>query len=150
MPVSTDFLLFALAFVLWAAIHSLTASLGFKALSRSLVGPRLHQAFFRLFYNLFSLLTFVPVLLLAAVLLPDAVVWSFEPPLSWLFRAIQLLGAVGLLVSVWQTGLWRFVGLRQAATYFRGGGAERPVCTSAKISANVWASLRRAWTIRWV
>ncbi|MDX1617131.1 MAG: isoprenylcysteine carboxylmethyltransferase family protein [Candidatus Promineifilaceae bacterium] len=125
MALNTDIVLFALAFALWSAVHSLTASLGFKALSRSLVGERLHRAFYRLIYNLFSLLTFAPVLLLAAVLLSDTLLWSVGPPFSGVFLAIQLLGGIGLAISLWQTGLWRFVGLRQAVDYFRGPKAAK-------------------------
>jgi protein-S-isoprenylcysteine O-methyltransferase Ste14 len=100
-----------LAIALWGAVHSWLASLGAKAaVPRSLgeVGSR----GYRLLYNLFALVTFVPILLLVG-LLPDRILYLVRPPFEYLMFAAQFLALLGLLVAVYQTDALGFVGLKQ-------------------------------------
>jgi protein-S-isoprenylcysteine O-methyltransferase Ste14 len=111
---------FMIVFVVWALVHSLTASLRFQAKMQQLMGQRAYDGLYRLLYNLFSVLTFLPVIVLAASALPDDVVWALPSPYSWIFILIQVAGLAGLAVSLIQTGALHFAGLSQALDYLTG------------------------------
>ena len=106
---STIYILLSL--LLWGLVHSLLASLAFKAWLTNLLGKSLMRGY-RLFYNIFSLVTFLPILYLVATL-PDAPLYSVLAPISYLMLLGQGVGAVLLLVGVLQTDTLYFVGLRQ-------------------------------------
>ncbi len=113
-------MVFILAFITWAVLHSLTASTAFKEMFRGWIGYRLYDGFYRLVYNAVAVITFVPVLWLLAAALPNRVLWQMPRPWSFLFLFIQLLGMIGLGISLWQTDLIRFAGLGQALRYLQG------------------------------
>lgn len=100
-----------LSLLLWGLIHSLLASLGFKAWLANLLGKSLMRGY-RLFYNFFSVLTFLPILYLAAAL-PDAPLYTIPAPISYAMFVGQGLAVLLLLVGVLQTGPLSFIGLRQ-------------------------------------
>jgi methanethiol S-methyltransferase len=100
-----------LSLLIWGIIHSILASLSFKAWLTNLLGKSLMRGY-RLFYNVFSLLTFLPILYLVAIL-PNAPLYSVPAPWSYLMLLGQGLGALLLLVGVLQTDTLSFVGLRQ-------------------------------------
>jgi protein-S-isoprenylcysteine O-methyltransferase Ste14 len=100
-----------LSLLLWGLVHSLLASNTLKAWLTNLLGKSLMRGY-RLFYNLFSLLTFLPILYLVATL-PDAPLYSVPAPISYLMLLGQGVGAALLLVGVLQTDTLYFVGLRQ-------------------------------------
>lgn len=111
---------FMIVFAVWALVHSLTASLRFKAILQKLMGQRAYEGLYRLLYNLFSVVTFLPVIVLAASALPDGVIWALPLPYSWIFILIQIVGLTGLAISLIQTGLLHFAGLSQAVGYLTG------------------------------
>jgi protein-S-isoprenylcysteine O-methyltransferase Ste14 len=113
-------MLFITAFIFWSVLHSITASAGFKIMIRSWVGQRPYDGLYRLTYNLFSAITFLPVLWLLTTIVPNDVIWRVPQPVSYLFVLIQLVGVVGLIVSLLQTDLMRFAGIGQAARFLRG------------------------------
>jgi protein-S-isoprenylcysteine O-methyltransferase Ste14 len=101
----------------WGVVHSWLASLGVKdGLHRRLgeAGSRLY----RLAYNVFSVATFAPILLLMRRL-PDHVLYTIPPPWLYLTLTIQGVAALCLLASILQTGALAFIGLKQL-----GGTAE--------------------------
>jgi protein-S-isoprenylcysteine O-methyltransferase Ste14 len=100
-----------LSLLLWGLVHSLLASLAFKSFLANLLGKSLMRGY-RLFYNIFSLVTFLPILYLVATL-PDAPLYSVPAPISYVMFLGQGLGAVLLIVGVLQTDTLSFVGLRQ-------------------------------------
>jgi protein-S-isoprenylcysteine O-methyltransferase Ste14 len=67
---------------------------------------------YRLGYNVFSVLSFLPVLYLMMVL-PDRSLYSVPAPWSFLMLAGQGVAALLLIVGVLQTDTLSFVGLRQ-------------------------------------
>lgn len=97
--------------LLWGAIHSLLASNTFKAWLTNLLGKLLMRGY-RLFYNFFSLVSFLPILYLVATL-PDSPLYSVPAPISYAMILGQGLAAILLLVGVLQTDTLSFVGLRQ-------------------------------------
>ena len=100
-----------LSLLLWGVIHSLLASNTFKAWLTKLLGKLLMRGY-RLFYNAFSLLSFLPILYLVAVL-PDELLYAVPAPISCAMLLGQGVAAVLLLVGVLQTDTLSFVGLRQ-------------------------------------
>lgn len=100
-----------LSLLLWGLIHSLLASNAFKAWLTDLLGKSLMRGY-RLSYNVFSLVSFLPVLYLVATL-PDAPLYSVPAPWSYLMLLGQGVGAALLLVGILQTDTLYFVGLRQ-------------------------------------
>jgi protein-S-isoprenylcysteine O-methyltransferase Ste14 len=103
------FIIFSL--LLWGLIHSILASLSFKSFLARFLGKSLMRGY-RLFYNVFSLVTFLPILYLVATL-PDAPLYSVPAPVSYMLLLGQGVGAVLLIVGVLQTDTLSFVGLRQ-------------------------------------
>ncbi len=106
--------------ILWMTgfglIHSLTADKRSKRAFARVFGERARHGFYRLLYNIVSLITLAPVLLYAVQ--NGQVIWQIPGLLVPLFMGIQLIGAIGLLVSVGQIDGQRFLGLRQVQAYF--------------------------------
>ncbi len=99
------------AILLWGLVHSLLASLAVKELSARVLGQTLMR-FYRLGYNLFSVVSFLPILWLMAVL-PDRRVYLIPPPWMYLMITVQGGAAFLLLVGLLQTDTLSFIGLRQ-------------------------------------
>ena len=111
LTVLASVLLVAGGFTLWALLHSLTASLAGKEQARRYFGPGADR-WYRLAYNAFSVVSFLPLLFLLAVL-PDRQLYLVPEPWSWLWRALQVVALVGLLVAFMQTDPRHFTGLIQ-------------------------------------
>jgi protein-S-isoprenylcysteine O-methyltransferase Ste14 len=105
-------ILILLACAVWGLVHSWLASLQAKALARKLLGSAAMEQVYRLAYNIFGVLSFLPVLVLP-VWLPDQGLYRI--PLPWLLLtfAIQGLAALAIFIGVMQTGPLDFAGFRQ-------------------------------------
>jgi protein-S-isoprenylcysteine O-methyltransferase Ste14 len=103
-------LVIALAVATYGLLHSLLASASVKRWFRTRLGPSVDR-FYRLAYNLFALVSFVPVLALL-VWRPGAVVYRLGPP--WIAIAVtgQLLSAALLGIGLLQANAWSFLGLQ--------------------------------------
>ncbi|MEW6285906.1 MAG: isoprenylcysteine carboxylmethyltransferase family protein [Chloroflexota bacterium] len=100
-----------LAIALWGVVHSLTASLGFKSfLHRALGGGFMRT--YRLLYNIFSAVSFAPILYLMLIL-PDRGLYQIPSPWSFFMLAGQALSVILLGVAVLQTDTLSFIGLKQ-------------------------------------
>lgn len=108
-----------LSVFLWGLVHSILASQGAKAWLRRRFGEGVMRVY-RFGYNLFSALSFLPILWLAAVL-PDRVLYRIPAPWLYLSLGGQLLAAVLLTIGLLQTDTLAFIGLRQLIE-----GGERP------------------------
>ena len=97
--------------LLWGLVHSVLASHAFKAALTRALGQGFMRGY-RFFYNVFALITFLPVLYLVGVL-PDAPLYSVPAPISYALMLGQGLAAIMLVVGVLQTDTLSFVGLRQ-------------------------------------
>ena len=100
-----------LAVLVWGVIHSVTASLGAKDWIHRVLGDA-GIRFYRFAYNIFSVISFAPILWLMAVL-PDQVIYQIPAPWMYLSLAGQFAAIVLLVVGVLQTDTLSFVGLRQ-------------------------------------
>jgi protein-S-isoprenylcysteine O-methyltransferase Ste14 len=96
------FILLSLA--LWGVIHSILASHFAKDVFKT--------RFYRLGYNIFSVVSFAPILYLL-VILEDQALYQVLAPWSYVMQGGQVLSALLLLIAVLQTDTLSFVGLRQ-------------------------------------
>ena len=119
-------ILFLSLFVLWAAVHSITASSRFKATARRKMGVRAYDGTYRLLYNFISAVTLLPVVIAGAKALPPQILWELSRPVDLLFVGIQLVGIAGLLIGLLQTDPLRFAGLGQFARYLQGKAVVNP------------------------
>lgn len=101
-------IMFALA--IWGVVHSFLASQLAKDLFHLKSGS---MDFYRLAYNLFAGISFLPVLYLAASL-PDRSIYAVPFPWNMVLRLVQGFALVLLLITFLQTDWLSFVGLRQA------------------------------------
>jgi methanethiol S-methyltransferase len=106
------------AIAAWGGVHSWLASLAAKEAARRGLSPGAMRLY-RLGYNIFAVVTFLPVLWLMAVL-PDRGLYHVPAPWSYLMLAGQGLAALMLIIGVLQTDTLSFIGLRQIIE------AERP------------------------
>lgn len=131
---------FLTSFIIWAVLHSITASGGIKQRVRYRLGEAAFQGLYRLLYNLFAGVTFIPVLYLLATQVTNIQLWSIPKPWIFLAYVIQLVGLIGLSFSLWQTDLWEFAGLRQALAYF--GGQRKIARSSTLITGGLYGIVR--------
>ena len=100
-----------LAVLVWGVVHSVLASLEAKDWAQRMLGGTVMR-FYRFAYNIFSVISFVPILWLMVVL-PDRVLYQIPAPWMYLSLAGQFAAVVMLVVGVLQTDTLSFVGLRQ-------------------------------------
>jgi protein-S-isoprenylcysteine O-methyltransferase Ste14 len=114
-----------LASGIWGAVHSVLASHGAKNAARRALGDGF-MGWYRLLYNGFSLLTFLPLVILAQIL-PDRFLYAIPAPWIYLTLVIQATAAMGLLLALLQTDPLAFAGLSQP---FRGDEGAGQLITS--------------------
>ncbi len=117
-----------LAVLLWGFLHSLLASIKVRALIRRRLGAQTAR-FYRVAYNLLAGLSFLPVLVIAAVM-PDRRLYAVPLPWSVLMVFGEFLAVVMLVVAFRQTDIWEFLGLRQLMEAASGDKPEGPLETS--------------------
>jgi len=120
MSISTLVLIFAI--IMWGFVHSLLASLAAKARVRRWFGPG-SDRWYRLAYNMFGILTFLPILGLLAMD-PGQTIYVIPVPWSYLALAGQLLAVVALVIGLLQTGVWSFLGFEQLLVKSEGNGVQ--------------------------
>lgn len=103
-------------FLLFALSHSWLASLKMKKSFADKLGDKI--AFYRLFYNLTSLLFFAFFYFVSPK--PDIIVYDLHYPFDIITFAIQILAFLGLVWSVKQTDMKEFIGISQVKRYLRG------------------------------
>ena len=108
-----------LAILIWGVVHSITASLRFKEFLHRSLGAGFMKTY-RLLYNVFSVVSFAPILYLM-VKFPDQNLYQAPAPWIYLMLAGQAGAALSLLIVVLQTDTLSFVGLRQLFEEKRSG-----------------------------
>ena len=108
-----------LSVIFWGLIHSVMASLTFRAKLRSWLGTEVMR-FYRLFFNIFSVITLIPVLWLAKVF-PDSMLYAIPKPWLYLMLFGQALAAIAEIIGFFQTDIWAFAGLRQIIAPYAEG-----------------------------
>jgi len=100
-----------LAVAIWGIVHSLLASTGIKDLFQRTFGSGFMKSY-RLFYNVFAVVSILPVLYLM-ITLPDDPLYQVPAPFSYVMRLGQLASVVLLFVAVIQTDVLSFAGVSQ-------------------------------------
>ncbi len=102
----------------FGVIHSLTAG-QVKAWFRERFGDRAYYGLYRVFYNILSLIILAPISLLFS-LSPGGIVWNIDLKYEPVLLTIQAIGLIGLVVSLVQIDLGRFIGITQFFAYMCG------------------------------
>jgi protein-S-isoprenylcysteine O-methyltransferase Ste14 len=100
-----------LAMLLWGFVHSLTASLTLKEKAAQTFGSGFMRLY-RLLFNGFSLLTFLPIMGLVAAL-PYRILYIVPAPWTYLMFGGQALSILLLALAFLQTDWLHFIGVRQ-------------------------------------
>lgn len=100
-----------LSVLLWGSLHTLLASLKAKELFQGRFGTKFMR-FYRLAYNAFAGLSFLPVLAFV-VLIKSRKLYVVPLPWSGMMILGEILAVTGLLIGFLQTDAWEFLGLRQ-------------------------------------
>jgi protein-S-isoprenylcysteine O-methyltransferase Ste14 len=108
---STGFIWILLFFLPYGLIHSWMASHSFKAFLEG-KWPGAYRRFYRLFYNVFAFLTFLPVFVLSTVF-PNAGLYRTPNPWGHVFFGLQIVSLILFIVVLFQTSPLSFAGLRQ-------------------------------------
>jgi protein-S-isoprenylcysteine O-methyltransferase Ste14 len=103
-----------LAIAIWGIVHSILAASGVKDFFRRVFGAGFMK-FYRLGYNVFAALSFIPAAYLM-FLLPDKPLYAAPMPWSLIMFLGQVAAATLLLVTLLQTDALTFAGIRQLFT----------------------------------
>lgn len=114
-----------LAITAYGLLHSVLAAFGFKAHIKNIVGPRVYEGFYRLFFNVISAVLFIP-LIAVMLLTPAQTVWEVPMPWAAILLILQIAGLVSLIIAVLQADPLRFAGIKQALAYLRGAPLPLP------------------------
>jgi len=132
----------------WLGVHSLLASRRVKQAAARLLGERRRNAFYRLFYNAFALLSFGALGMYAARL-PDRELYRAPRPVAGLLRLGQILSLLQMLGGARQVGLGRFSGWASLAAWARDD-AEVPDAPEAQGPApDETGGLKTGGPFRW-
>jgi len=100
-----------LSTAIWGFVHSWMASVKFKNFVMRILGEA-GSKFYRLFYNLFSVISITPLIYLMFTL-PDRDLYRIPPPWSYILLVGQGLAVLFLVAAILQTDVLAFAGLRQ-------------------------------------
>lgn len=95
----------------WGVLHSWLAAFSTKEKARGIFGKAIDRVY-RLIFVAVSVLTLTPILVMV-VFLPSTVLWVIPLPWRYGAYAIQFLAVVGILITIFQTDLMAFAGIRQ-------------------------------------
>ena len=109
---------FAIIFIffLFASSHSFLAAFDVKKRIAEKVGNKI--AFYRLFYNIISILTLIAAYYLSPK--PRLIIYDLQFPYDMIIFAIQILGVIGLFWSGSYIDMKEFFGINQIRRYIRG------------------------------
>jgi len=98
-----------LSLAIWGLVHSFLASHFAKDMISLKLGS---MDFYRLAYNIFAGISFLPILYLMAVL-PNQAVYQIPAPWNYIMFGGQIFAALMLFTAFLQTDSLSFIGLRQ-------------------------------------
>lgn len=114
--IALDILLIVLLFSLFAFSHTWLASRKLKTALAAKIGSRI--AFYRMFYNVSSILFFLAFL--AVTPKPDAIIYDLQFPFDIITFALQVLSLIGLIWTFSQFDSKEFLGISQIARFMNG------------------------------
>lgn len=111
-----DVLIIFVLFALFGYLHSVMASRKFKVSLVRNTGDKI--AFYRLFYNVISLITFLAVYYISPK--PSLIIYDLPYPYDIIVFVLQIFALIGLLWSVKYIDVGEFTGFSQIKRYFGG------------------------------
>lgn len=111
-----DVLIIVLLFFLFASSHSILAAFDVKKRLTEKIGNQI--AFYRLFYNISSILIFVVVYYLSPK--PNVIIYDLQFPYDLIILTIQILGIIGFFWSGSYINLKEFLGITQIKRFYQG------------------------------
>jgi protein-S-isoprenylcysteine O-methyltransferase Ste14 len=115
MSLAIDILITLSLFSLFAIIHTQLASTGVKSRIRDKIKDGI--AFYRLFYNAVSLITFIIFYTLSPK--PDVVIYDLQFPFDIIIFVLQVAALLGFFIAGSQTNLKEFLGISQIIRYIK-------------------------------
>lgn len=115
MQTFLEVILIVVLFSIFALAHSLLASLKVKNFFKIIFGNKI--AFYRIFYNVISFITFGLFLYLSPK--PHKIVYEIPYPYDFMIFGMQVLSLVGILWVIRYTNWREFLGLSQLQRYFK-------------------------------
>ena len=106
-----------IASILWGLVHSILASHIVKHNLRTIVGSVAFHRIYRLSYNVFSLASFFPIILML-ITFPDRPLYNIPTPWVYVTSIVQGLAVFALIAGIMQTGPMEFAGLAQLSFYY--------------------------------
>jgi hypothetical protein len=100
-----------LSMAAWGVLLSWIAAFSTKRLVRRIFGKAIDR-YYRLIFISIALLTLMPILAMVAFL-PSRLLWVIPTPWRYLTLGVQFLAVVGILMTIFQTDLLAFAGIRQ-------------------------------------
>jgi protein-S-isoprenylcysteine O-methyltransferase Ste14 len=111
MSILGSILILTIYFAVYGVVHSWLAGASVKGWVRKICGSSTDR-WYRLAYNIFAVITLLPMLALMAML-PGQTLYIVPSPWHWLMVGGQFLAIVAATISLLQTGIFYFVGLAQ-------------------------------------
>lgn len=116
MTLIIDALIIILLFFLFGYTHSILASNKLKKKLVEQIGDKI--AFYRVFYNVVSIITFIILYELAPK--PDVIVYDLNYPWDIVILVIQFFSLIGFIWAASSVKLWEFIGFAQIKRYYEG------------------------------
>lgn len=137
--IAFDVLLIIILFSIFAFIHTLLATLEVKRRIVKNIGEKI--AFYRLFYNISSLILFSAFYFISPK--PDVIVYDLHYPFDIITFALQVLSLFGLIWSIRTFNLKEFTGIEQIQRYLNGTYDKTELDEKAKLSIKGAAKIVR-------
>jgi protein-S-isoprenylcysteine O-methyltransferase Ste14 len=102
--------------ILFGAMHSVVAGKPVKDWVKSRVGTRVYEGLYRVTYNVLAVITLLPFAI-PLLFFPGAIVWQVYDFPALIFRILQIVGLIGLTISLIQIDLGQFSGISQFRAY---------------------------------
>ncbi len=109
-----------IVFLVFAFLHSLTATEAFKSRCRKLFGDLAVRVYYRALYGAVSLLSIAAAYSFIRPV-PDRHLWTAAPRLAWTLRGVQAAALVFGALAFEHLDAGEFLGIRQIARYWKRG-----------------------------
>ena len=116
MSIFFDVIIIIFLFSLFAISHSVMAAFNVKAKITKQVGSKI--AFYRLFFNVASILIFIAVYALSPK--PNVIIYDLQFPYDIIIFAIQVIGLIGFIWVSFYIDVKEFLGITQIQRYLNG------------------------------
>ncbi len=137
----TSPLLITLTGLTFGLLHTALASLRAKNWARRRWGLQRVDRYYRLFFSLASIVTFLPLLILPQAL-PDRPLYTIPLPLVWLTGALQLAAGLIFILALAQTDVWHFIAATLARRPTHPRRPARAACDQRPLSLDAPPAVR--------